>query len=116
VQEGISKVRQAEAELFPGYEKDDHPTKKLQQGVIQALPESLRESPLAGLLAKVSASNALLAAEVTHLKTELAKKTGIAADAAAAQPKKGAFANGASNRGVTDLSAWDRERQAARGN
>ena len=94
----IAVVREAEKGFFPDYDKPDHPTAKIQKSVIEALPESLRDDPLAQTLAYVTANNAILQAEIQKLK-KMGQTNGK--PLGTKQPLKGEFSGSVKPRAVT---------------
>jgi hypothetical protein len=66
--EDLTLLKEGEAKYFPDFDKPDHPTAAIQKEVLKALPPSFRSSPLASVLAKTAAANAMLRAEIAELK------------------------------------------------
>jgi len=64
----LELLKQGEAQYFPDFDKPEHPTAAIQKEVLKALPPSFRSSPLASVLAKTAAANAMLRAEIESLK------------------------------------------------
>ena len=64
----LDMLKEGEAKYFPDFDKPDHPTANIQKEVLKALPPSFRSSPLASVLAKTAAANAILRAEIAELK------------------------------------------------
>src|SRR6185503_1095619 len=56
----LQVITDAIEKYFPGYSAKDHPTQQIQKAVIDALPISFRDSPVATLLAMTAANNAIL--------------------------------------------------------
>jgi hypothetical protein len=88
LEQDIQTLNKQTEEFFPEFDKEDHPTKPLQQKIIEALPPSQRSSPLAPLVAKVASALALVQAENKKLKADAQKKVSIAKDVAAAPIKR----------------------------
>lgn len=59
-QTDIDQIKKAETDYFPDYDKPDHPTAQIQKETLEALPKSLRKSPLAPLVCKLVAAAKLL--------------------------------------------------------
>lgn len=72
-QSDIQVIKAAEEKYFPGYDKEDHPTRKTQQGFLELLPVSHRNHPLASVLAKTVANNGLFIQKLEAANKELAE-------------------------------------------
>ncbi len=90
----LQVVNAATEKYFPGYSAKDHVTQPIQKAVIDALPASFRDNPVATLLAMTAANNAILMGRLKKALDEISKLKGIKSDVEGAQPKKGEFING----------------------
>lgn len=91
MEQDVQIIKKSEAQFFPEFDKADHPTQPLQKEIIKNLPPSLQASPLASLLAKVGAHNALLLNRIKELEKGLKTKKSIDEDKKQEQPKKEKF-------------------------
>jgi len=83
----IKILKEREEEFFPGYDKEDHPTKKTQADIISALPaEVTTGNPLASLLAKSGSAILILDQQVKQLRKDIAAAKGNKKDAKKATP------------------------------
>lgn len=93
--EDIKLLKEAETTYFPDFDKPEHPTSGIQKQVIEALPASMRKHPLASVLAKTAAANALLRAEILNLKGGVKPPTDTKEDKTVTNgPKKGQVGGG----------------------
>src|SRR6266496_30601 len=76
----LAVVNAAKEKYFPGYAAKDHPTRKIQDAVIEALPVSFRNNPVSALLAMTAANNAILMGRLQKALAELDKIKGIKRD------------------------------------
>lgn len=74
-------IREAEAKFFPGFEKPDHPTARIQKEILTSLPLSYQEHPLASMLAKTTAHLVLVQQEREAAKKEAEAARGVRRDA-----------------------------------
>src|SRR6266550_341596 len=107
----LTVVNAAKEKYFPGYDKKDHPTRKIQDAVIEALPPSFRNNPVAELLAMTAANNAILMGRLKKALDELDKIKGVKKDAAGAQPLKGDFVNNKGADSGIKFSDYSKRRQ-----
>ena len=108
----LQVVNSTKEKFFPGYSAKDHPTRKLQDAVLEALPISFRSNPVSELLAMTAANNAILVGRLQKALAELDKIKGIKKDANNAQPKKGDFLTGGGNSDGIKYSDFIKRRQA----
>lgn len=85
----IKAIREAEAQYFPDYDKPDHITAAVQKETLDALPPSLRKTPLTGLVCKLVGAvrlwqykynQAVKTKDKTAKIAEIEKKNGPKAD------------------------------------
>ncbi len=107
----LSVVNAAKEKYFPGYSAKDHPTRKLQDAVMEALPLSFRNHPVSELLAMTAANNAILMGRLKKLQDEMDKIKGIKRDTNNAQPLKGEFIGGKTNDGGIKFSDFAKRRR-----
>ncbi len=107
----LAVVNAAKEKYFPGYEKKEHPTRKLQDAIIEALPPSFRNNPVAELLAMTAANNAILIGRIQKMQAELNKIKGVKKDTSNAQPLKGEFVNNKGSDGEVKYSDFAKRRQ-----
>ena len=86
-------LQDAQEKYFPGYKDPKHPTSNVQKAVIEALPLSFRNDPLAPLLAMTAANNAILMGKLQAMEKEMNKIKGIKTDAEKAPPTSRNFVN-----------------------
>jgi len=104
-------VNAAKEKYFPGYTAKDHPTRQIQDAVLEALPISFRNNPVAELLAMTAANNAILVGRLQKALDELNKIKGIKKDANNAQPLKGDFVNNKGTDTGVKFSDFKKRRQ-----
>lgn len=109
----VGIIKDAESKFFPKFDDKDHPTRQLQDNVIANLPESMRTHPLAGLVAKLTASNALLVAQANELKAKGKTAASLREDTNGAPPTKSKFSTG--NRGPVKLTSFEDFNKIKRG-
>ncbi len=107
----LSIVNAAKEKYFPGYTAKDHPTRKIQDAIMEALPISFRNHPVSELLAMTAANNAILMGRLKKAQEELNKIKGIKEDANNAQPLKGEFIGGKGNDSGIKFSDFKKRRQ-----
>jgi hypothetical protein len=84
----VTRIKQAEEQFFPDYDKKDHPTRKMQDEIKKQLPAAYKDSPLASIVCKLGANNALLAAEIKSLRAKLSGKVNVQKTTNGAPPTK----------------------------
>lgn len=116
-EDALQVIKGAEEEFFKDYDKEDHPTRTLQNQIKEKIPAAFQNSPLLPLLVKTGAANALLVAENQRLQKELNIAKGIKQDKAKAQPNGKTFVPGSSagNRTSRITSSADIRRAAMEG-
>jgi hypothetical protein len=99
----VNLIKEQESRFFPDYDKPDHWSASIQKQLIELLPASQRNQPLARTLAKTVANNSRFANENKTLKEELAKiKLELETfKKKSTQPTKGQFQN---NSGTTNTN------------
>jgi len=107
----LQVVNDAKEKFFPGYTAKDHPTRKIQDAVLEALPISFRNNPVSELLAMTAANNAILMGRLQKALAEIDKIKGIKKDANNAQPKKGDFLTGGGDATGVKYSDFAKRRQ-----
>jgi hypothetical protein len=105
--EGTDFLETVKQKYFQGYEKDDHPTRPTQKAILESLPESYRDHPLAQILAMTGASNAILQGQLLAKEKELKKLQGIKQDTTAAQPTKKEFVAAGARNGTPAVKFTD---------
>lgn len=98
-QEELKSIQETEARYFPGYEKEDHPTRGIQKQVLEMLPAMFRSHPLAGVISKTAAANAVLKQKYSDLEQKYNALVGTKADAKAAGPKPKEATGGVTKKG-----------------
>ncbi len=106
----LQVVQAATEKYFPGYSDPKHATQPIQKAVIEALPVSFRDNPVAQLLAMTAANNAILMGRLKKALSEINKLKGIEDDTNKAQPRKGEFVNGKNTGGVVKYSSFAERR------
>jgi outer membrane biosynthesis protein TonB len=71
-QQDIAYIKDIENKFFPDYDKEDHPTRAIQNQTIEGLPEAWRSHPLAKTLAKTVANNSIFNNQLTIAQKEIA--------------------------------------------
>ena len=88
-QNDLNVIKTAEEKYFPGYDKPDHETQKLQSTFInEVLPPTFRSHPLAKTLAKTVANNALFKRDLEAAEKKVKELEARLAGKPTAQPTK----------------------------
>lgn len=105
--DAASQVKESEDKFFPGYDKPDHPQAAVMAEVINRLPAPYKKHPLASMLAKVVATNAMLHNAALGYKAELDKAKAIKSDAKKAGPTAASFSGAPSNSNKSSVTFED---------
>lgn len=106
----VEVLTSAIEKYFPGYSAKEHPTQQIQKAVIDALPASFRDNPVATLLAMTAANNAILMGRLKKAQEEINKLKGIKTDVEKSQPGKREFVNGKGGNGGVKFSDFANRR------
>lgn len=110
VQNEVQALQKEEERLFPGYGDENHETQPAQKELLNKIPPSLRNSPLAKTLAKSGAALGVIYNAYIALEKELNTLKGIKQDVKGAPPKKGAFVATSTSKQPVDFSIFQKAR------
>lgn len=109
-----NEIKQAEEELYKGFDAPEHPTRKVQDAIRSKLPGSFKESVPASLFVKSMAKAVLDLStrdvKIKELENEIAKLKGIRKDTQQAPPTKNKFSAAAGAKKVFSVEDFARER------
>lgn len=113
VKADFGAIEETAKKYFPGFDDPNHPTAAIQKNVIDNLPESMKDHPLATLVKYAAGTITLLNQKLAMLEKQNGIKQDIQQEQAKAPPSRNNFSAGAGSGGGTGIKISDFKRRKA---